>query len=130
MFLGSYRNMPAPDPATFPLVEDFEVVPVVAPGLGIEMRWQRASGELLMLFPWWDLEDTEPVLDRNHPPVGTPFEPYVHVDQGWWFMAVDDDGVVVVMSGEDLAASTVRFRVPAPVFVAAWAAGFERLLEF
>ena len=125
-----YRNLPPPpDAADYPLIDDFEVIPVVAPPFGLEMRWQRASGEVLILFPWYDVADLEPALDRDHPPVGTMQEPWFHIDQGWFYMALEDDGEVIVQNGDDIGHVTDRFRVPAADFRSAWAAGYERILD-
>jgi hypothetical protein len=82
-----HRNLPPPpDPADYPLIDDFEVIPVVTPPFGLQMRWQRASGEVLMLFPWYDVTDLKPALDRDQPPDGTMQEPWFHIDQGWFFL--------------------------------------------
>lgn len=124
----SYPNWPGHDSATFPLVEDFEVVPVARPPLGVEMRWQRSSADLLMVFPWYHVEDLSPPLDRDHPPVGAPGDPWLHADQGWFYLAVEEEGEVVVMNGDDVSNLTDRFRVPATVFRAAWAAAIDTLL--
>jgi hypothetical protein len=39
-----------------------------------------------MLFPWYDVADLKGPLDRDHPPVGTMQEPWLHIDQDWCFM--------------------------------------------
>lgn len=121
-----HRNLPPPpDPADYTVIDDFEIVPVVT-DWRVAMRWQRRSGELLVLFPWGCVEDSEPPLDPAHAPVGTMREPWVHIDQGWYFMALEDDGEVIVERGDDVSHVTGRFRVRAAAFQSAWAAGYER----
>jgi hypothetical protein len=82
-----------------------------------------------MLVPWYDVADLKPALDCDHPPVGTMQEPWLHIDQGWFFMALEDDGEVIVQSGDDVGHVTDRFSVPAPDFRSASADGCERLLD-
>jgi hypothetical protein len=123
------RNLPPPpDRADYPVIDDFEIVPVVTP-VGVAMRWQRRSGEPLVLFLWGCVEDARPPLDSTHAPVGTMREPWVHLDQGWYFMALEDDGEVIVEVGDDISNVTGRFRVPAAAFHAAWALGYDRTLD-
>src|SRR5690242_4316754 len=102
-----YRNLPAPDPADYPRIDDFEVIPVATPQ-GLQMRWQRSTGELVMLFPWYDVAGDEPGLGRDHPPIGPMAAPWLHIHQGWYFSAIEDQGEVIVETGDDISNVTLR----------------------
>ena len=85
-----------------------------------------------MLFPWYDVADLVPALDRDHPPVGTMQDPWLHIDQGWFFMALEDDGEVIVAerrrpSWPRAAERVSAFRRRASAL--AWAGGYERVLD-
>jgi hypothetical protein len=112
--------------ATFPLVQDFEIVPTDTGGpFGRMVRFWSEQLGWLATFLWWEHADLALHLcDRADIPIGTPEQPYHDLEQGWQILIFCRGDFAYVVQGYWPSNQPVVwdtwFRVPLAQYINEW----------
>lgn len=106
--------------AAFDEVKDFRIAFVASGSLGEHLQY-RDGDRVIATFPWWD--NVSVMLKKSADDFracGTPDAPYHDLEQGWSYLAFEENGFAYVLEGNGEDRYATHFRVPSQRFLAEW----------